>query len=626
LTSARALLTGLPGLLGVTSLLVCLLLLVGWFDQRATRRELLGAMRAHAEGLRETIDAAARANEAASQFAEAQVRERLRDNARLLAALDAERTLDAVRLEAIARDNALFRIAVFDAAGERELSVGPGGYGQGGAGGGGPGAGRGRGGGGPGGGPGAGPGPGGGGGQGLGPGAGPSRGGGPGQDVVPGAAPDPGGPGFGPGAAGAQSLVRRVLDGEEEAIGELHAGRRAGAGRLAVAVKRPRGGVILVNADASAVLQLQQQSSLDTMLADIAEHATDVAYVLVQTGGVTKWAGTLPSDLRAAARDSPASALAARADPREVSVDGRPVMEFAGPVTYGPGGSVRLGMRLDATRAAERRLLVRLVTSLAMALLLGAMALAFAWIRQRYGTLSIEHARAQEALKRRDRLAAMGELASTVAHEIRNPLNAIAMSAQRLDAETFSGPDADEGRSLVGIIQRESARIDTRIQQFLAFARPPALVPAEASLAALVDEVGATLRPSAELRGVTLRCDTTRASTATIDVEQMRQVVDNLVRNAIEATPPGGVIELRAASAADGHLVVVRDSGPGIPPDDLPRIFDLYFTTKTEGTGVGLAVSQQIVTAHGGRIDVDSSPDTGTTFTVVLPSQSQQRP
>jgi signal transduction histidine kinase len=431
----------------------------------------------------------------------------------------------------------------------------------------------------------------------------------------------PGAGGPGPGGAGTQSLVRRVLDGEDEAVSELHAARRAGAGRLAVAVKRPRGGAILVNADASAVLQLQQQSSLDALLSDIVQHATDVAYVLVQASGTTKWAGALPNDLQATSQAT-APLLPVDAQPREVTADGRPVMEFGGRMTFGDGSLVRLGMRLDATRAAERRLLVRQVTSLAMALLLGAVALAFAWIRQRYGTLSVEHARAQEALKRRDRLAAMGELASTVAHEIRNPLNAIAMSAQRLRAEAFASGEDEEARSLVDVIHRESGRIDTRIQQFLAFARPPALVPAQTSLGALVDEIGASLRPMADLRGITLAVDASGAGRAVLDVDQMRQVVENLVRNAIEATPAGGRIDLRARSSRDTHEIVVHDSGPGIPAEDLPRIFDLYFTTKAEGTGVGLAVSQQIVAAHGGRIDVDSSPEAGTTFTIVLQDQA----
>jgi len=100
----------------------------------------------------------------------------------------------------------------------------------------------------------------------------------------------------------------------------------------------------------------------------------------------------------------------------------------------------------------------------------------------------------------------------------------------------------------------------------------------------------------------------------------LRQALDNLLRNAIEATPEGGRVEISAASRADGHEIVVADSGLGIGADVLPKIFDLYFTTKADVTGVGLAVTQQIVTAHGGTIEVDTSPGAGTRMIVRLPS------
>ena len=92
------------------------------------------------------------------------------------------------------------------------------------------------------------------------------------------------------------------------------------------------------------------------------------------------------------------------------------------------------------------------------------------------------------------------------------------------------------------------------------------------------------------------------------------------MRNAIEATPEGGRVSLAARREDGGHAIEVRDTGRGIEPDHLPRIFDLYFTTKPDGTGVGLAVTQQIVTAHGGTIEVDSRPGAGTTMTVRLPA------
>jgi signal transduction histidine kinase len=103
------------------------------------------------------------------------------------------------------------------------------------------------------------------------------------------------------------------------------------------------------------------------------------------------------------------------------------------------------------------------------------------------------------------------------------------------------------------------------------------------------------------------------------DPDQLRQAIDNLVRNAIDATPPGGLVSLSSGRTGGAAFIEIRDTGAGIAPDVLPRIFDLYFTTKRDGTGVGLAVAQQIVAAHGGTIEVESVPDTGTRMVIRLP-------
>ena len=104
------------------------------------------------------------------------------------------------------------------------------------------------------------------------------------------------------------------------------------------------------------------------------------------------------------------------------------------------------------------------------------------------------------------------------------------------------------------------------------------------------------------------------------DPDQLKQAVDNLLRNAIEASPDGGRVRLEARRDGDDCTITVVDEGPGIPPDALPRIFDLYFTTKADGTGVGLAVTNQIVEAHQGRIDVESAPGSGTRMTIRVPA------
>jgi len=285
-------------------------------------------------------------------------------------------------------------------------------------------------------------------------------------------------------------------------------------------------------------------------------------------------------------------------------------------------------MRLDGVQRAERRTLVRLFGSLSTVLLLTLVAIGFIGLRQEYGALNLRHQAAEAALRRRDRLTAMGELASTVAHEVRNPLNAIAMAARRLSREyggQAAGGDADtdELRELLAIIESETQRINGIVQQFLEFAKPPALVRREVDLGQLANATIEALRPLAATRGVTLEVTTQSAGRAWLDPGQVKQVLDNLLRNGIEATPAGGRVSLRARRERRAHTFEVEDTGAGIAPDDLPKVFDLYFTTKAHGTGIGLAVAHQIVTAHGGTVEVQSEPGSGTRMTVRLPDEKE---
>jgi signal transduction histidine kinase len=542
------------------------LLVVGWFDYAATRSELLQLLREQAQSLRQTIAAAARSNQAAGVQAERQVSERLLDNARLLAEIDRHQALDQKVLDQIAARNRLFRVAVIAPDGELERSSGGFGYGF----------------------------------------------------------------GFGGGGRGfpAAPLLQRVLSGtESELVGQLHSPRWGGGARMAAAVRRAKGGAILLNADATEIEALQKQVSLDSLVRDIAATTAQLAYVSLDHADLHITHGTMPEAGAPASQASPAVGGGTGLAEHELMLGGRPVIEFVGPVALGGGvnATLRLGLRLDGLRRAEGRLLTRLVASLAAALSLSLLALGTVWLRQSYVALSEKHALAEAALRRRDRLSAMGELASTVAHEVRNPLNAIGMSVQRLRREypaavaTESDADREEMTQLLQVVEGETKRINAIVQQFLEFARPPRLAPRDTDLGAELQSVVDAAHPLAASRGVRLDVDATGAGSAVVDAGQLRQVLDNLLRNAIEATPEGGRVTVVAKSGSKGHTIAVRDTGVGIAPEDLPRIFDLYFTTKLEGTGVGLAVSQQIVSAHGGTIEVDSKPGEGTSMTIRLP-------
>jgi signal transduction histidine kinase len=306
------------------------------------------------------------------------------------------------------------------------------------------------------------------------------------------------------------------------------------------------------------------------------------------------------------------------------------VLERRSPVELGDDRSaeLRIGMRLDDVVRGERRTVIRVGAGLGGALALTVVALALVSLRQRFGVLSVEHARAREALRRRDRLAAMGELASTVAHEIRNPLNAIAMSAQRLGREyprPPGQPDGEELDDLLGVIQHESARINQTVQQFLDYARPRPLNRHVVQIAPWLDGLSRSASSIAAARGVHIATRAPAALRASIDPAQLGEALDNLLRNAIEASPEGGTVTLDAGADGKGVAIVVADEGAGIPGDALPRIFDLYFTTKAEGTGIGLAVAQQVVSSHGGTIEVDSEPGRGTRMRVRIPADEAAR-
>jgi len=582
------------------------LLLIGWFDYASTRRELLTLLVDQAASLRQAVAAAARAGEAASTQTQATLTARLLDNARLLNLLDARGALTQQVLDEVARSNRLFRVTVFSAAGQRELTGGIGG----------PPAGAGRG---------FGPGPGGRPGQG--PGGG--RGGGPPTGAGPGAGSGSGGGG------GIGVIADRLLSGSEaEVVSNLHGARWDSGWRLSAGVRRTRGGAIVLNIDASQVAELSRQASIDHLLEDIATTAPEIAYVVLDEGTTRLAYGALATAATAASVQ-PGSGFDAVPIPRalvglaasERVIDTIPVLEFTGPVDASRAGSpvLRLGLNLEGLRRAERRTLTRLSISLIAALALGIVIFAFVVLRQEFGALTEKHARAEEALRRRDRLAAMGELASTVAHEVRNPLNAIGMTAQRLrrefvpEAHGAGMQDPAELRELLDVLTGETQRIDRIVQQFLDFARPPKLALRPANLHALLTAVSDGLQSKASARDVTLETTWSGDGAAAIDPDQMKQALDNLVRNAIDASPEGGRIELRASKTASAHVVEVEDHGPGIPLEHRKRIFNLYFTTKADGTGVGLAITHQIVDAHGGSIEVDSVVGRGTTMIVTIP-------
>lgn len=223
-------------------------------------------------------------------------------------------------------------------------------------------------------------------------------------------------------------------------------------------------------------------------------------------------------------------------------------------------------------------------------------------------------------VQRKERLSAMGELASGVAHEIRNPLNTIATIVQQLDKDFEPERDREEYHELAGLVHQAVRRINRTIGEFLRFARPEPLRRTVFQPAQLFDQLALEFRPTLTKRNLTLTVDAPPALTVSWDDGKTRQVLDNLIRNAIDATPAGGHIHLALADGEpDSAELIVEDTGSGIPEGARSRIFNLYFTTKASGTGVGLSIVQRIVDEHGGTITVETPDEGGTRFRIRLP-------
>jgi len=227
----------------------------------------------------------------------------------------------------------------------------------------------------------------------------------------------------------------------------------------------------------------------------------------------------------------------------------------------------------------------------------------------------------EERVRVADRLAVVGEMAAGLAHEIRNPLASIAGSSQML-REIPEIPEIS--RPLLDIIGRESARLNNLISDFLAYTRPSLREVGPVEMSGLIREIAAAVSTGeARDAGVEVVPPDRGSFPVEGDAELLRQVLWNLVRNAVQATPRGGTVRINLLSQVrhrETYVVVsVSDTGAGIDPAHLGRIFHPFFTSKEGGTGLGLAISHRIVQFHKGFIEVRSTPGAGSTFTVFLP-------
>ena len=229
----------------------------------------------------------------------------------------------------------------------------------------------------------------------------------------------------------------------------------------------------------------------------------------------------------------------------------------------------------------------------------------------------------QVSLRRSERLAALGQLTAGLAHELRNPLGTIKASAEMLTKETVRNrPEVMS--EMADYILSETDRMNGLVSNFLDFARPLEIHPVSANLRPILEDIARQQRDIAGPRGIEVRVE---ASTPDLkfefDPDLIRVALVNLVQNAIQASPNGKSVELRAARKDHEMTIFVTDEGEGIQPQHLENIFNPFFTTKPQGVGLGLAIVSKIVDEHRGNINVFSEPGKGTRFEMILPAAQE---
>lgn len=240
-------------------------------------------------------------------------------------------------------------------------------------------------------------------------------------------------------------------------------------------------------------------------------------------------------------------------------------------------------------------------------------------LEERVERLQKELAEKNRELERKKRLEALGRIAAGLAHEIRNPLGSIVLYLDLLREEEMG---RERALDLIAKIRRGVDLMDGIVRDVLTFARPDRIRPEPFPAAAVLAEAASLVEAEARAAGVAVRIAEDGEATVHADREHLRRICINLLRNAVEASPRGGEVEAGARSGrGDGVVSIsVRDRGPGIPAEDLDKVFLPFWTTKQMGTGLGLAIVHTLVEAHGGEIRVENRAGGGLEVAVLLPA------
>lgn len=386
-------------------------------------------------------------------------------------------------------------------------------------------------------------------------------------------------------------------------------------------------GVIVVHANAEYILNFKNEIGVQRQIEELGRHS-DIDYVALLDSNLKIVAHTNQTLVGTEAKDDFVLRVKSDGQGRGQIVeldDEKRIYELAEPVRLnGSGlGFLKIGLSLSPVELAWRNSLNSMIV-LNLALLgVGILGMAFIFYNQQSHSQQVKALEAEVA--HGERLSALGNMAATVAHEIRNPLNSVSMGLHRLKREFRPTRDEEKYSHFIELMRAEVQRLNSIVEEFLSLARPLEIKREAVRIDALLQEMAALTEDDARAARVQIRVVVPHGlPTAEVDRNYLKQVLLNLVLNGIQSMPRGGSLTLEAKAAGGTMDVIVADTGEGIPKEILPRIFEPYFTTKTRGVGLGMTIARRIVEAHGGTLTVDSTVGQGTRFRITIPITRQE--
>lgn len=298
---------------------------------------------------------------------------------------------------------------------------------------------------------------------------------------------------------------------------------------------------------------------------------------------------------------------------RKVRLDGTQLLEISVPVQLGKGVSGRILVALSRARA-DAMLATERTRGMVLMSFMGVIALLSMWLLYKNQNRHLRKMRAiEERLHQAQRLSALGRMAAGMAHEIRNPLNAISMACQRLNPANMD--------QLSEVIREEIRRLDQLVEAFLSLSRHRGLTFWSHDIKAVLRHVAVLMEEESSSKGIQLRCEwDDSALVIPMDGDRITQALLNIVKNAMEAVSHEGVVTLSVTKMDQTWAkITISDTGKGLTPEARKQMFDPDFTTKEKGLGLGLALAYEVIQGHGGDIRVMSKPGVGTTVKILLP-------